>query len=201
MVLENIGEKMHIQINITGRQWLTIAVIIFLVSTMYRLIKKFTRRCECGRWLLVERVKIMEEDPDAFDDDIVGKMYFAYILGVCVCGLVHQYKIIHKRFTASELWWRHVFHPSEFTRPDSYILLEKAGIVPRAHPPNKAVAHKNKANFHPDLSILPQLNAQTGGVKSAQVLAKKSSTHEIKPKSPFKPIPSPITSLKIESVG
>jgi len=84
----------------------------------------------------------MEEDQDA-PDNIFGKMYYVYILGLCPCGMVHHYKTFHCRFSGWELLWRHVFHRKEFNRSDAQKLLQKAGIDFAGHPVNgDSVGHK-----------------------------------------------------------
>jgi hypothetical protein len=138
---------MHIQINVVGWRWLIIATVVFLFWAVYRLIKKFIRRCDCGRWLLVERVKIMEPDQNAFSDNILGDMFFTYTLGVCKCGIVEPYTICRKRFNIVELWWRRIFHSGEFNRPDTQVLLEKAGIDRHDHYFNEPFSHKPELFF------------------------------------------------------
>jgi hypothetical protein len=164
---------MNIQIKITVWWALVAIAVIFLSWVAYRLIKRYIRKCPCGCWLLVKRIKMMEPDPDAPNDGIFGEMYFVYILGECLrCERVHLYKVYRKRFTTSELMWRRAFHSSEFNRPDSQALLKRVGIDLCGHSSGEKVGHKPQIQL--EVNMPPS-------VQTVRTFSRDLSNHVIKP--------------------
>ena len=157
---------MHLQINFTW--WWLVAIgitFLFLVLVTYRLVKRFMRKCPCGSWFRVERIKMMEPDPNALNDTIFGEMYFVYILGQCnKCRRVLLYKIYCKRFTTLELAWRHLFHSIEFNRSDSQALLEAVGVDLHGHLSGERVGHKPKIQKVFPIHKLEQPRSYSGKV-------------------------------------